>query len=79
MRNFLLRLVLAAGFCLVAGMLQAQQSSSSGAATITPAVTPQVQGLSGSSPSSYEPGGTGFLLEDGSFLIQEDGYFFLFG
>jgi len=83
MRSFLFRLALGAAFCMIAGLLQAQQSSSSGAAASVPAVPPQIQGLTGSNTSSYVAPGTGsvpsFLLEDGAFLKEEDGYFFLLG
>jgi len=83
MRSFLFRLALGAAFCMIPGLLQAQQSSSSGAAASVPAVPPQIQGLTGSSPSSYAAPGTSsapsFLLEDGSFLLEENGDFLLLG
>jgi len=78
MRNFIARLAIAVGFCLLACALQAQ-SSSSGNGSAPVAVTPQIQGLTGSGTSSHKSSGIGFLLEDGSFLLQEDSYFFELG
>jgi hypothetical protein len=68
---------------MIPGLLQAQQSSSSGAAASVPAVPPQIQGLTGSNTSSYAAPASSttpsFLLEDGSFLLEENGDFLLLG